>query len=215
MTTLTRWDPFREMTTMRNMMDRFFDEEMMPSRLWGEQGQSMALPLDVSENQDNYMVKASIPGVDPDDVEITLHDNLLTIRGEMQQENAQENGQYHLRERRCGSFMRSITLPAAVDAEHVEANCDNGVLTLTIPKSPEAKPRRINIGSGSRTIEGQTTNGQSQQGQGSSNQRNNNQQKTPGNNGKSTEGSATAQSASGQGSTSQPTGTMEGRERSK
>lgn len=227
MANLTRWDPFREMSTMRNLMNRIFDEEVMPSRLWSEQGQSMALPLDVSENQNAYVVKASIPGIDPDNIEITLHDNLLTIRGEMQQEDEKEDEQYHLRERRFGSFMRSISLPAAVNSEQVEAICENGVLTLTIPKTEESKPRRISIGASSRTIEGQTSgqqsnqanSGQMRQGQNASNQTNRTQPGRQGGNEKSGSQAdvgpiVAGHTAPDQTSRNQSSGSMEGRERS-
>jgi HSP20 family protein len=154
MASLTRWDPFREMNTMRNWMDRFWDESRFGAQGWGEGDSGFGLALDVAENDDSYRVKASIPGINPDDLEITINNNVLTIQGQTNQEQEKQDERYHLRERRFGSFRRSIVLPSAVDREQVEATCENGVLTLRLPKSEESKPRRININPG-RTIEGQ------------------------------------------------------------
>ncbi len=146
MTTLIRWDPFREMTTMRNMMDRVFNERLfdMPM-LWPRNQEPLSLALDVAEEENKYIVKASVPGVKPEEMEITVSDNVLTIRGEMKEDKEIKEENYHLRERRFGSFMRSVTLPAAVDAEHIEAINENGVLTLTLPKSEAVKPKKIEV----------------------------------------------------------------------
>lgn len=147
MTTLTRWEPFRELTTMRDVMDRFFDEPFLrlPS-LWDRDGgAAQPLALDLVENTDAYVVKASVPGVKPEDVEITLNNNVLTIKGESKEENEKKEGQYHMRERRYGSFYRSVTLPANVKADKIDAVNENGVLTLTLPKAEEAKPKRIAV----------------------------------------------------------------------
>jgi HSP20 family protein len=145
MATLTRWDPFREMSAMRNLMDRFWEENRLGASGWGEGDANYGLALDVAEDSDSYLIKASIPGVNPEDVEITIQNNVLTIRGEVNQEQEKQNERYHVRERRTGSFMRSIMLPSAVDREKVEATCEHGVLTLRLPKSDENKPRRISI----------------------------------------------------------------------
>jgi HSP20 family protein len=116
----------------------------------------MGLPLDVSENGNEYIVKASLPGVNPDDIEITVNGNTVNIRGETSSEEEQKDGEaFHLRERRFGSFARSISLPTSIDANKIQAHSDNGVLTLEIPKAEEAKPKRIQVqGGGQRkTIE--------------------------------------------------------------
>ena len=155
MTTLVRrWDPFREMAQLRATMDRLLNETRnLPlaseETIW-------ILPLDVSETEDAFLVKASIPGVNPDDIDITLTDNVLTIKAEIKEEKEIEEAQYHLRERRFGVFSRSITLPTAVDADHVEAVYENGVLNLTIPKAEEVKPRKIEVHS-HKMIEGEST----------------------------------------------------------
>jgi HSP20 family protein len=139
---LSRWDPFREMLSMRRTMDRLIegtmDEDNTNLPEWG-------LALDVVEDEDAYLVKASVPGIKPDDLEITFNKGMLTIRGEVKDENENTQGQYHLRERRYGSFARTISLPSTVDADDIEAQYQNGVLTLKMPKSEELKPRRIPI----------------------------------------------------------------------
>jgi len=144
---LTRWDPFREMQAFRDMMDRFFEESFAESpRLWMQpRWEGFPLALDVAEDAEGYIVKASIPGVDPDQVEVTLTDNVLTIKGETKSETDTEQKNYHLRERRYGRFMRSITLPTPVDADKVEASHEHGVLTLRLPKTEAVKPKRIAV----------------------------------------------------------------------
>ena len=146
MTTITRWDPFREVATLRNEFDRFFNEPVFNTpRLWPGNGDETKLALDIAENEDEFTVTASVPGIAPEDIEITLADNVLTIKGEMKAENEVEETRYHLRERRWGSFYRSITLPLAVDAEKVEAVNENGVLTLHLPKADAIKPKKISV----------------------------------------------------------------------
>ncbi|MBV7331634.1 Hsp20/alpha crystallin family protein [Chloroflexi bacterium TSY] len=150
MTTLTRWDPFREMATLRNSLDRFFDEPFFEShRLWPWRLDEFTPAVDVSEEENAYVVKASVPGVNPDDVEVTISDNVLMIKGESKEEKEVDEKNYHLRERRFGSFSRSLTLPMAVEADKVEATHDNGVLHLRLPKSEEVKPKKIAIKAGS------------------------------------------------------------------
>ena len=150
---LTRYDPFREMMTLRSAMDSLVDKTFVGSRAdcecvnWG-------LALDVSETGDEYLVKASVPGVNPDDLEITYNNKVLTIKGNTQQENEVEETHYHLRERRFGSFARSVSLPIPVDSDHIEASYENGVLSLRLPKTEASKPRRISISSPKKMIEG-------------------------------------------------------------
>lgn len=146
MTSLTRWDPYRELATMRQMMERFFDDDFLKfPNLWERRSEVFGLALDVAEKDDAYVVKASIPGVNPEDVEITLSDNVLTIKGELKEDKEIKEESYHLRERRFGQFLRSVTLPATVDADKIEAVNENGVLTLTLPKSEAVKPKKIEI----------------------------------------------------------------------
>jgi HSP20 family protein len=164
---LTRWNPMRELDTMRTMMDRLFDDSFMGPELRRDRASRWDLALDVAENEEQFIIKASVPGVAPDDVDITLSDNVLTIRGEVADDNEITGDRYHLRERRYGQFIRSVTLPTAVDGDNVSATCENGILTLHVPKAEEVKPRRIAIQNGrhkdegkknkQRVIEGETT----------------------------------------------------------
>lgn len=142
MATLVRWNPTRTMNLF-NEFDRFFDEALAaPTRRYAR---SWGLPLDVIEDETGYTVKASIPGITPDDLNITLEDNVLTIQGEMKGETETEGVRYHLRERRQGSFSRSINFPLNVNSDAVAASYENGVLTLNIPKAEAVKPKRIEI----------------------------------------------------------------------
>ena len=145
MTTLVRWDPIREMMQLQNAVDRLFESELASTTpLWRQSATAWMLPLDVIETEDEFIVKASIPGINPDDLDISLTDNVLTIKGEIKVEEA-EDVRYHLRERRFGMFQRSISLPVPVNADKVEAVFENGVLTLHIPKAEEVKPKHISI----------------------------------------------------------------------
>ena len=144
MTTLLRWSPRNRMrlfnefdNSLAEVMNEMLDTPNVPAQ-WG-------LPVDVSETEDAYTVTATIPGVNADDIEITLEDDVLTIKGETRSETTEENVRYHLRERRFGSFSRSLRFPVAVNGNEVEANYANGILTLAIPKAEEVKPKRIAI----------------------------------------------------------------------
>lgn len=141
---LTRWDPFREMMSLRSAMDRLVDSAFIGAPTWETPG-IMELALDVSESEDEYTVEASLPGIDPEDLDITYSGNTLTIKGETKSETESEGKRYHMRERRYGSFSRSISLPSSVDASKIEANYEKGILKLKIPKAEEAKPKRIEI----------------------------------------------------------------------
>ena len=146
MTNITLWEPYRELANMRQMLDRFFEDDF--SRfpiLWDRRGEMMGLALDVVEKEDAYIVQASVPGVPAKDVEVTLNDNVLTIKGELKAEQEVQEETYHLRERRFGAFMRRVALPGAVDADKIEAVHENGVLTLTLPKAAAVKPKKIEV----------------------------------------------------------------------
>lgn len=144
MTTLTRWEPYRDLQSMRTMMERFFGEPMTGFTGVWPRGE-MSLALDVAEEKDAYLVKASVPGVKPEEIDVSMVNNVLTIRGEMKEDQEIKEEEYHLRERRYGSFMRSVTLPDSVDAEQIEATYENGVLTLRVPKSEAVKPKKIAV----------------------------------------------------------------------
>jgi len=138
-------------------MDRLLSDWPVSSTGLGE-GEAdgwQRLPLDVSESDDAYIIRASIPGIAPEELEISVQNNMLTIRGETKSEQERQGERWHLHERRSGQFQRTITLPNNVDPNQEGAVYENGVLTLTFPKSAEAKPRRINVQSGSQQGAGQ------------------------------------------------------------
>jgi HSP20 family protein len=145
MAALTRWDPYRELATMRSMMDRLMDEDVFRLPRQWERSNEFGLALDVAEKNDAYIVKASVPGVAPEDVEVTLSDNVLTIKGEMKEDKEIEEETYHVRERRFGQFVRSVNLPMPVNADKIQAINENGVLTLTLPKAESTKPKKIEV----------------------------------------------------------------------
>jgi HSP20 family protein len=142
-TMLTRWDPFQEMLNLRRTVDRLFDNagsdhEWAQPAMWG-------LAVDVVENKDDFIVKASVPGINPDDLDVAYADDTLTIKGEIKSDNEVKENHYHLRERRYGSFIRSVNLPTKIKGDAIDASYQNGVLTLRLPKAEEVKPKRIAI----------------------------------------------------------------------
>ncbi|MDQ7024377.1 MAG: Hsp20/alpha crystallin family protein [Anaerolineae bacterium] len=147
---MTRWNPFREIVEMQRTMDRMVDEvnRVVGSNAteWSAVGKWLA--LDVYENDDNFIVEANVPGLTPDDIEITVHEHTLTISGEVTQAELPDDTRQILNERRFGTFRRSVTLPSMVEVDKADANYHDGVLTLTLPKSEAAKPRQIAVKSG-------------------------------------------------------------------
>lgn len=142
---IIRRDPFQDFFSMRSLVDRLF-ENALGERTWGwSQPWVDELAMDVVENEDEFIVKASLPGINPDDLDIIYSGNTLTIKGEVKSEEEKDSVRYHLRERRYGNFSRSITLPAAVDSEGIAAKYEAGVLELRLPKVEEAKPKRIAV----------------------------------------------------------------------
>jgi len=146
MANLVRWDPFRDMVSLRDAMDRLFEESIVRPRGWVAPAEGVApLALDVFESGDDVTVHASIPGVKPEDIDISVTGDVLTIKGETKEEKEEKEGDYHLRERRYGVFQRSISLPTLVQADKASADFENGVLKLTLPKVEEVKPKSIKI----------------------------------------------------------------------
>ncbi len=140
---ISRWDPFKEMMTLRQAMDRLFEDAFVrPSRLLGEPVGTY-LPLDIYTTKDAVVVRASVPGVKPEDLEITIEGNVVNLRGETKA--TQEEGTFLLQEQRYGPFARSIDLGIPVQGDKADAKFENGVLTLTIPKAEEIKPRVIQV----------------------------------------------------------------------
>jgi len=143
MSNLTRWEPVREMMTLREAMDRLFDDAFTrPISLSG----ISALPsLDVYETDDEVVVKAALPGLKTEDVQISVTGETLTLRGEFKQEEEKSGATYHVRERRSGNFERAIRLPADVQTDKARADFENGILTVTLPKAEAVKPKAISI----------------------------------------------------------------------
>lgn len=142
MSNLVRWNPIREMAVLQNAMDRLFDET------WGGMRPTVAgntMPIDVHERQDAYVVVANLPGLSAEQININWHDNKLTISVELEAPTVSEGNRVLLQERAFGKFARTLTLPLAVDADAVTAEYVNGVLTLTLPKTPEVQPRKITV----------------------------------------------------------------------
>jgi HSP20 family protein len=142
-TQMQRYDPFRNAISLRSVMDRLFDESILHP-LGNVPGDS-SLMVDISETDNGYTVKASMPGVKPDDLQITVHGNVVTIRGEMHAEDEKNEEHYLMRERQVGRYERTFSLPAAVDADKAEAKFEDGVLTITLPKSESAKPKQVKV----------------------------------------------------------------------
>jgi HSP20 family protein len=152
-----RWDPFGEITSLRQAMDRLFEDSFvsMPPARGGRAGM---VPLDVMETDETVVVKASLPGVKPDDVELSVQGATLTIAGEVRgEEETGEQGRFHHRELWYGRFSRQVVLPTEVDANACDARFEDGLLTVRLPKSERARPRRISISGGARpAIEGES-----------------------------------------------------------
>jgi HSP20 family protein len=146
--TIERWSPFGEMVSLRDAVNSLLHESFVqPKTTPAERGAAtFTLPLDVTEAENEFVVKASLPGIRPEDVRTTVLGDTLTMRGESEAD--QENGHnWLLRERRCGSFQRSVSLGAPINADMALAQFENGVLTLTLPKSEQARPKQITLGS--------------------------------------------------------------------
>jgi HSP20 family protein len=143
---LAKWQPFREVSRLRQEMDRLWDDFFGPARrAWRPWSEEWLPAVDVAEAPDKVTVKAEVPGLDPKEIDISLVGDVLTIKGEKKSEREEKKENYHLVERSYGSFARSIRLPAPVNADQIEAKYDKGVLTITCPKQEEVKPKAIEI----------------------------------------------------------------------
>jgi len=157
---LIRWEPARELQTIQQEMNRLFGT-FFDTREGGNGGNGGTLrgwipAMDLVEEDDNFVLRADLPGVREEDVNIELEDNVLTISGERKAEHEDRKEGYYRVERAVGAFSRSLTLPEGVDPERIEAQFENGVLTVRIPKPEEQKARRvaINVGGNAPAIEG-------------------------------------------------------------
>ena len=146
MADIMRWDPFRELSDMRETMDRLFERGF--SRPWRlltwDMGEGF-FPVDLYETDNEVVVKASLPGVKAEDVEIAVTGDTLTIKGETKEEHEEKKPNYYRQERRYGAFQRVLTLPVRVDADKADATFEQGVLNLRLPKVPEVRPKTIEV----------------------------------------------------------------------
>ena len=140
---VTRWEPINDLITLRQAMDRLFEDSFVRPERVLDRSSVAHLPLDIYATQDAVVVRGSVPGVNPDDVDITIEGSRVTIRGETQPQK--EEGDYLLQEQRYGPFARTIDLALPVQADKAEASFKNGLLTLTIPKAEEIKPKTIKV----------------------------------------------------------------------
>lgn len=157
MATLVRMDPTRELDSLQSEFNRLFDGFFSTGAPAGSRVRRWLPAIDVSEDAENIMIRADLPGIAEDDVEIEIEDRVLTISGERESKVDRSEGTVHRLERSYGSFSRSLTLPDGVDADAVEARFDRGVLEVTIPKPEERKPRRIEIAGQAKAIEADAT----------------------------------------------------------
>jgi len=143
MSNLTRWEPIRDMMTLREAMDQLFDDAF--TRPHSTSGVSLSPAIDLYQTADDVVVKASLPGLKAEDVEISVESNVLTLRGEFNQESEKKEATYHIRERRSGAFERSVMLPTDVQTDKAKADFEDGILTITLPKAETVKPKTITI----------------------------------------------------------------------
>jgi HSP20 family protein len=144
---IIRWDPFREMTQVQNRFDR----------LWGsvlaDREESWLPAVDVYDSKDAVVLKAELSGMDPGDIQIEVEDNVLTIKGERKFEEKIDEGRYYRVERRFGSFERSLALPQGVRPDDIQADYEDGILVVRVPKAEEEKPRKIEVKAAKKTVE--------------------------------------------------------------
>jgi HSP20 family protein len=139
----------KEMVSLKQAMDRLFEDSFVsPSKLFAGTDGEAFVPVDMYETEKDVVVKMSLPGVSPDDVDITVQGDVLTVKGETKEEKKEEKKGYIFQERRYGSFSRAVTLPEGLKTGEAEATLENGVLTLRIPRSEEVKPKQIKIKAG-------------------------------------------------------------------
>ncbi len=150
MSNLVPFEPFREMLSLRDAMNRLFEESFLRPDVFETQNTAALAPIDVYETKDNVVLKAAVPGLKAEDLDISITGDVLTIKGEYKSEEPAETQpekarNYIRQERRYGSFNRQLTLPAAVDSDKVTATFENGILTLEMPKREAVKPKSVKI----------------------------------------------------------------------
>jgi len=152
MTVVTRWDPFREFSTLQDRMNRLFRDS------YGDREEALttstfAPPVDVYEDEHNVTLKIEVPGIDEKDIDLRVENNTLTVHGERKFEKEEKEENFRRVERQYGSFTRSSTLPNTVDTDSIQANYDKGILRIQLAKKAEAKPKQIKVNVG-KALEG-------------------------------------------------------------
>jgi HSP20 family protein len=154
MTVLTRWDPFREFTTLQDRMNRLFRDSFGPEGEQSLAATTFAPAVDVYEDEHNITLKIEVPGIDEKDIDVRIENSTLTVHGERKFEKEEKEENFRRVERQYGSFTRSFTLPNTVDPEQISATYDKGVLKIQLAKKAEAKPKQIKVNVGSeKTLE--------------------------------------------------------------
>jgi len=155
MTVLTRWEPFREFSTLQDRMNRLFRETYNENPDQSLTTSSFAPAVDVYEDEHNVTLKIEVPGIEEKDIDVRIENNTLTVHGERKIEKEEKEENYRRVERQYGSFTRTFNLPTTVDTDKVSAHYDKGVLKISLPKKAEAKPKQIKVNVGSeKTLEG-------------------------------------------------------------
>ena len=139
---LQRWDPFRDLRRIEENMDRFARGFRFSN---GNASAGWAVPLDVVQDDDNMIVRASMPGMKPEDISVTIEDDVLSVSGETSEEHEEEKENYLMRERKIGKFRRSLRLPDTVDVDKAETTYENGVLTVSFPKVEAKKAKKLTV----------------------------------------------------------------------
>ncbi len=142
MAMLSRWDPFRDLQRLQEEMNRLFDDRLMQR---GSESVGWTPNVDIFEDEEGVSLRFDLAGVEPKDVDIRFENGVLTLRGERKLDREDQRDNYHRVEVEYGTFTRSFSLPATIDAEKIKAESKNGILTVHLPKKPEAKPRAIQV----------------------------------------------------------------------
>ena len=151
---ITRWDPARDFVSLREAMDRLFEGSVIRAKTGDGRGTSF--PVDLYETEDAFVLKASLPGVRPDDLDVSATSDAITIRAELRPDGDVRQESWMLQERLYGTLQRSFTLPTEIDPNQVEATFEHGVLTLKLAKAEAARPKQIKVKTAGTDVEAQS-----------------------------------------------------------
>ena len=148
MARLVRWEPYRDMMSLKDAMDRVFEESLIRSPASFGPWAAGTLAVDMYETDDSITVKTAVPGVSAEDIQVSVSGDTLSIKAESSEEEEVERANYLRRERRIGSYCRTVTLPGGLESESASADYTDGILTLTFPKAEEVRPKTIEVKTG-------------------------------------------------------------------